>query len=136
MYLPTPSPAFYNDSRNFAAISWNFAWDKKRSQKHGAASSRAGSAAALRSTTTSSEHLYPPPLESSIVTHSPVTTPQRTMASALSMESPPFRPRTDGAFHKRSTSSPLSHSSSGDAGGGGQGYSNAVRTHTFQDTNG
>lgn len=61
---------------------------------------------------------------------------QRTMASALSLESPPFRPRTDGAFHKRNTSSPLSHSSSGDAGGGGQGYSNAVRTHTFQDTNG
>jgi hypothetical protein len=57
------------------------------------------------------------------------------MATAFNMESPRFRPRND-AFHKRSTSSPLSHSSSGDVGGIGQGYSNAVRTHTFQDTNG
>jgi hypothetical protein len=59
-----------------------------------------------------------------------------TMASALTSNSPPFRPRTEGVFHKRSTSSPLSHSSSGDVGGSGSGYSNAVRTHTFQDTNG
>lgn len=60
------------------------------------------------------------------------------MASALSMESPPFRPRNgDGIFHKRNTSSPLSHSSSGDVDGvGGGGYSNAVRSYSFQDTNG
>ena len=72
------------------------------------------------------------------------------MASVLSMESPPFRPRganggggTPSAgssysspmpHHRRNqsgTSSPLSHGSSG-----GDGYSNAIRSYSFQTPNG